>query len=320
MQPSNFTVPASDGIELFVHHWLPDGETRAVVQVVHGLAEHAARYGRLAESLARAGIALYAHDQRGHGRTAKKPEELGFFGEKDGWTQAANDLWLVNRAIAKEHAGVPIVMLGHSMGSTLALEFIESHGDALAGVVLSAPSGMPTRMAAVGKLMARLERMRLGPRGHSGIIQALTFGAFNRSFSPARTPFDWLSRDREEVDKYIADPHCGFPASVQLWLEMLDVFVKISKPQRLAKIPRDLPIYIMAGERDPVSAECRQIRPILEALRAAGVTNIKHRFYPDARHELLNETNRDEVIRDLKSWLEAVLAGYAPTAASGHPG
>src|SRR5215469_3456458 len=141
MQASNFKVTASDGIELFVYRWLPDGKTRAVVQVVHGLAEHAARYSGFAERLAASGIAVYAHDQRGHARTAKQPEELGFFGEKNGWAQAANDLWVINQAIAKENAGSSIIMLGHSMGSTMALEFIESHGDALAGVVLSAPSG-----------------------------------------------------------------------------------------------------------------------------------------------------------------------------------
>ena len=306
MQSKTFTLAAADGVGLFVHCWFPETPPRAAVQIAHGLAEHAARYARLAAALSAAGYAVYANDHRGHGRTARAPEDLGFFAERGGWRKCLEDLWQVNRRIAADHRGVPIVLIGHSMGSFMAQHFISEHGDALAGVVLSASSGKPSPLAAAGRLAARLERLRLGPRGRSALMHALAFGAFNKPFAPARTPFDWLSRDGAEVDKYAADPLCGFQASVQLWIDLLDALGGIAKPARQARIPKRLPVYVIAGARDPVSANTKGLRQLLAAYRAAGLERVTHRFYPEARHELFNEVNRDEVTRDLIAWLDGV--------------
>jgi alpha-beta hydrolase superfamily lysophospholipase len=190
----------------------------------------------------------------------------------------------------------------------MARQFIMEHGDALAGAVLSGPSGQPTAMAALGRVMTRVERLRLGPRGHSRVISDLTFEGFNKAFAPARTPFDWLSRDPAEVDKYVADPLCGFPSSVQLWVEMLDAWKKISSPASCRRVPKNLPLYVIAGQRDPVSGAARQIEPMIAAYRAAGLEQIEYRIYPEARHELFNETNRDEVTLDLIAWLDRVIS------------
>ena len=303
---SNLTLAAADGLGLFVYRWLPAEPPRAVVQIAHGLAEHAGRYARLAEALNRAGYGVYAHDHRGHGQTCKAQGQLGFFAERNGWQMCLEDLWVVNRHVAAQHPGVPIVLLGHSMGSTMAEQFIGDHGDALAGAVLSGPNGTPTMPAAAGRLITRLERLRLGCQGRSKLAHALSFGAFNKQFAPCRTAFDWLSRDPAEVDKYVNDPLCGFPATVQLWVDLLDGWVAASKPSHRACIPKSLPIYIIAGSRDPVSANTRQLGPMLNAYRAAGL-NVQHRFYPEARHELFNETNREEVTKDLIEWLNSVV-------------
>src|ERR1051326_6032891 len=303
-----FTLRADDGMELFVYRWLPAGLPRAVVQIVHGLAEHAGRYARLAQALNAAGYAVYANDHRGHGRTAKSGEELGFLAEQDGWRKCVNDLWQVNRHIAAEHPEIPIVMLGHSMGATLAEQFMGEHGDALAGVVLSGGNGKPTTMAAMGRKITRAERLRLGARGKSKLVQSLTFDAFNKRCAPARTAFDWLSRDPAEVDKYVADPLCGFPASVQLWVDLMDGWAAVSRPAHRRRVPRSLPVYVIAGGRDPVSGNTRQLGPWLEEYRAAGIMNLEHKFYPEARHELFNETNRDEVTAELVGWLDRVMA------------
>jgi len=210
---------------------------------------------------------------------------------------------MLNRHIAAEHPGIPIVLLGHSMGSTMAEQFMAEHGDALAGVVLSGSSGQPTMLAVVGRLITRIERWRVGARGRSKLAQALTFGAFNKPFAPARTAFDWLSRDPAEVDKYVGDPLCGFPASVQLWIDLLDGGKTASSPVKRARIPKTLPIYVISGSRDPVSGNTKQLQKMLAGYRAAGL-NVQHRFYPEARHELFNETNREEVTRELIEWLE----------------
>jgi alpha-beta hydrolase superfamily lysophospholipase len=306
MNESTFILRASDGVDLFVRRWLPAGAPKAVLQIAHGLAEHSERYARLAEALTGAAYATYANDHRGHGHTAKAPAELGFLAKREGWRKCLDDLLMLNRHVAGEHPGAPIFLLGHSMGATMAQQFITEHGDSIAGVILSGPNGQPTAMAGIGRLITCVERLRLGRRGYSALIGKLTFGAFNKPFAPTRTEFDWLSRDPAEVDKYVADPLCGFPASVELWRELLAAWAKISRPASYERIPKDLPVYVIAGKRDPVSAGGRQIKPMLAAFRAAGVKNVECRIYADARHELLNEINRDEVTRDLIEWLDSV--------------
>lgn len=307
MQESNFILTAGDGVEIFVYRWLPESAPKAAVQVVHGLAEHAGRYARLAAALTAPGYAVYASDLRGHGRTARTPGELGWFAEHDGWRKCQDDMWQLNQRIAAERARIPVVMLGHSMGATLARQFISEHGDALAGAVLSGSSGQPTLMALAGRLITRIERMRQGRRGTSSLVQALSFDAFNKKFAPARTPCDWLSRDPAEVDKYMADPLCGFAARIQLWIDMLDAWVEISKSASMAMTPKDLPVHVISGTHDPASAGTRMLEPMLAGYRAAGLKNLSHKFYPEARHELLNETNRDEVTADLIAWLDEIV-------------
>ena len=181
------------------------------------------------------------------------------------------------------------------------------HGDALAGVMLSGANGKPALMAKVGRAIVRAERARLGARGKSKLVQSLTFDAFNKKFAPARTAFDWLSRDPAEVDKYVADPLCGRPATVQLWLDLLEGWAAVSRAAHRNRVPKALSLYLIAGERDPVSGNTRQLAPWMADYRAAGLLNLTHKFYPEARHELFNETNRDEVTADLIGWLDQMI-------------
>jgi alpha-beta hydrolase superfamily lysophospholipase len=224
-----------------------------------------------------------------------------------GWARCLDDLWLLHRRLASDLPGLPLVMLGHSMGSFLVREFVGEHGDALSGVVLSGSDGGSSLAAAAGRWVARLEKLRLGGRGKSALIHALTFGAYNRAFRPARTPFDWLSRDPAEVDKYAADPLCGFIPTVQLWVDLLDALGRISSPSHLRPVPKNLPILVIAGDCDPVSANAKGLEKLLAAYRRAGLGRVTHRFYPGARHEIFNETNRDEVTRDLIAWLDGII-------------
>jgi len=315
-QSSTFTLATQDGVDMFVYCWLPAGRPKAVVQIAHGLAEHAARYARLAAALTAAGYAVYANDHRGHGRTVKSPDDLGFFAERDGWRKCVDDLWQLNRHIAASHPALPIVLLGHSMGSTLAEQFMgdPDRSNALAGVALSGANGRPTTLAKIGSAIARAERARLGARGKSKLVQSLTFDAFNKKFAPARTAFDWLSRDPSEVDKYVADPLCGFPATVQLWCDLLEGWAAVSRAAHRNRVPKALPLYLIAGGRDPVSGNTRQLGPWMAEYRAAGLVNLAHKFYLDARHELFNETNRDEVTADLIIWLDKVVARFVMRA------
>jgi alpha-beta hydrolase superfamily lysophospholipase len=302
MPESEFTFRADDGESLFARRWLPAAPPRAIVQIVHGLTEHSARYARLAAALNDAGYGVYAADLRGHGPKAAAADR-GHFADEGGWDKVVGDLWTLNRRIAADEPGTPIVLLCHSLGSFLGRSFIARHSDALAGVVLSGSSGRPPMIATFGRLIAREERLRLGRRGKSDPVFQMWFGDFNKPFRPARTAFDWLSRDEKEVDAYVADPFCGFPFTTQLAIDVLDALPHATSPASLAAIRKDMPIYVFSGERDPVGAN---IKGLIGDLKAAGFTRLTTRLYPGARHETLNETNRDEVTRDLIAWLDGV--------------
>jgi alpha-beta hydrolase superfamily lysophospholipase len=302
MPGSEFTFRADDGHTLLGRRWLPEGPPRAVVQIAHGLTEHSARYARLASALNAAGYAAYANDHRGHGPKADA-SDLGHFADVSGWDKVVGDLWTFNRLIAVEQPGVPIIFLGHSLGSFLGRGFIAEHSDVLAGAALSGSDGKPPMMAALGRLIAREERLRLGPRGKSDPIIQMWFGEFNKPFKPARTAYDWLSRDEKEVDAFVADPFCGFPFTTQLAIDVLDALPRVTGPASLAAIRKDMPLYVFSGERDPVGAN---IKGLISDLKAAGFTRLTIRIYPGARHETLNETNREEVTRDLIAWLDGI--------------
>lgn len=308
MRADTFTFKAEDTSELFVYRWLPDegAPRKGVVHVVHGMAEHAARYARLAEALVAAGYAVYGSDLRGHGKTARSPSDLGFLGA-GGFRRSVQDLEQLIVLEKSESPGLPVFLFGHSMGSFLVQAFMIDAGSTLRGAVLSGSSGKPNLLASAGRLVARIERARLGPRSPSKLLTSLSFDAFNKAFQPSRTGFDWLTRDEAEVDKYIADPLCGFSVSTQLWVEVLDTTADIARPERQARVPRDLPVYIFAGSEDPVGERTKSLDQLLGAYQRAGVKDVTHRYYPGARHETLNETNRDEVTRDLVGWLDAHL-------------
>jgi alpha-beta hydrolase superfamily lysophospholipase len=302
MQASRFLLDRDDGAKIQIYRWAPDGAPRAAIQIAHGLCEHAGRYARLAEALTRAGYLVYASDHRGHGPSAA-PADLGFFAETNGWRKCLDDLWAVNRRLAADAPGLKIVFFGHSMGSIMGQQFIAEHGDALAGAALSGSNGAPPAILPLGRLIARFERWRLGPRGKSAILQQLIFGEYNKPFRPTRTDFDWLSRDPVEVDKYVADPLCGFPFTVQLAVDLLDAIAPIASAATVARVPKSLPIYIFSGARDPVGAN---LKSLIEAYRGAGL-DVTAKIYPDARHETLNETNREEATADLIAWIDRVV-------------
>ncbi|MDL2183922.1 alpha/beta hydrolase [Pseudomonas sp. ChxA] len=310
MNHSTFWLTANDRSRLYVNQWLPDGAAKAMIMLSHGMAEHSARYARLAESLCAAGYGLYAPDQRGHGRTADEGT-LGLYAEKDGWNKVVGDLASLNQHIGQQQPGLPIILLGHSMGSYIAQAYLLHHSASLNGAILSGSNFQPVALYRAAGVIARLERARQGLRGRSALIDFLSFGSFNKAFKPNRTAFDWLSRDPLEVDKYINDPLCGFRCTNQLWIDLLGGLQQISKASNLAQIDPGLPIMVMGGECDPVS-EGKRLKSLAHALRDAGCQNLQLTIYPQARHEVFNETNRDEVTADVLKWLDQALTLRRP--------
>lgn len=309
MQTHTDSAMAPDGCPRFFYQWLPDdGEVRAALHISHGMAEHGGRYARLAAALTPLGWAVSAHDHRGHGQTTLQGPNRGLLAEDDGWALVVQDL---RDMLDRTHAawpGRPVFLLGHSMGSLIAQSLMtqgdDSVGD-LAGVVLSGTNGKPPAIATVGRLIARLERLRLGKRGRSPILHALTFADFNKQFAPTRTDFDWLSRDPAEVDAYIADPDCGFQCGVQTWIDLLDAIAVSTTDDAQLRIPAALPVYLVAGDQDPVGEKGKSVAALASDLSRAGVKDVTLKLWEGARHEIINETNRDDVTKGIVDWLEA---------------
>lgn len=289
MEETSFTFPGTDGTEIFVYRWSGDGEPKAIVQLAHGMGEHAARYRRLAEALTAAGYVVYANDHRGHGRTAGSADRHGDLGE-GGWSALVEEIGQLGTISKGEHPGIPLVVLGHSMGSFALQQYLLDRSADLDAAVLSGTSAMDVIGAAIDP------------------DAEVDLSAFNAPFEPARTDYDWLSRDPEEVDKYVADPACGFGVNAAAARGMLEGLGPTADPDRLAGIRADLPIYLMSGQADPLAGGGPLVQTVADRYTAAGVKDVHVDLYPEARHEAFNETNRDEVTANLIAWLDRVTA------------
>ena len=288
---------------LFIHRWLPDTPPRAVLLIVHGMAEHGARYARFAAAANAQGFAVFAPDLPGHGLSAKT-EDRGFVADDDsGWAQMVDAIDATRVYAARSHPGLPIVAFGHSMGSFLMQDYLVEHGAKLAAAVLSATSHTLGPLRALGRLLMQAEGALLGRRHPSALAEALTFKAFNKPFAPARTGFDWLSRDPAEVDAYVADPLCGFRCSAQMWADLFAAGAGFGDAARLARIPKSLPILLICGTADPVSQGRTGPDGLVQRYRAAGIADASVIAYADGRHELLNDVCREQTTADVLGWM-----------------
>ena len=283
---NEFSFTSADGIRVACFHWPAQGRAVGIVQIAHGMGEHSLRYVRVADFLNRAGFHVYANDHRGHGKTAPAKDSLGDFG-KAGWDGLVADMVMLTNHARGEAKSLPLILLGHSMGSLAAQQYVLDHSALISGLVLSGS------LAGDKLLLAR--------------DQEADLTAINAPFEPARTPFDWLSRDESEVDKYVADPLCGFGVNKTGIVTMARSLARTVDPKALAPIRKDLPIYIFAGDKDPVNQGLAALKPVAERYRAAGIRDVTEKYYKDGRHEMFNETNRDEVHADLLGWLKRVV-------------
>jgi alpha-beta hydrolase superfamily lysophospholipase len=286
MGRSSLLVGTSDGTRLVGQRWTADEPARAALVLVHGMGEHSLRYDRLGKALAAAGIDVLAVDQRGHGRTAAMAgQPLGTLG-KPGWDGLVADLALVVRSTRGERPEIPIVVLGHSMGSWVVQQYLLDHSDDVVAAVLSGTAALDEVAAVVDP------------------SKDVDLTAFNAPFAPARTDYDWLSRDEKEVDDYVAEPLCGFGLDSDGAAGLVAAAPRLTDP---SSIRSGLPLYVIAGSDDPVNAGMAWLTPLLERYRTAGL-DVTAKVYDGGRHEMFNETNRDEVVADLTTWLDSQLA------------
>ncbi len=287
MDETTFSLAAADGSDITVYRWSGDVASKAIVQVAHGMGEHAGRYRRLAEALVSAGYVVYANDHRGHGATAGSADHHGDLGP-GGWGGLVSDLGDLGAIARREHPGVPLVLAGHSMGSFALQGYLLDHSSEVDAAVLSGTTAIDVIAPGIDP------------------TKEVDLSAFNTAFEPARTEYDWLSRDPDEVDAYVADPACGFGLDPRSTASMLDGLGDTGDAERLAGIRSDLPIYLLSGEADPLAGGGALIELVADRYRQAGVTDVTVALYPGARHEVFNETNRDEITANLVAWLDRI--------------
>ncbi|MFC3722312.1 alpha/beta fold hydrolase [Neoaquamicrobium sediminum] len=304
------TVESLTGATLNLYTAAPKAP-RAVVQLNHGLSEHAARYARFAAFLKARGVALYAHDHRGHGHTKAPDAPLGHFGTEPAAHKVVADVAAVHDAIARDHPGVPVIVFGHSMGSLIAMNFMLKHSDRAAGAAIWNGNFSAGVLGRLAQLLLAWETFRLGSDVPSRILPKLTFGAWAKEASDGRTPFDWLSRDQAEVDLYIADPLCGWDPSVGMWKAVFDFVFAGADDRNFADIPRNMPFHLIGGSGDPESRFGKTVTHLADRMRRMGFSNLVSTIYPETRHESLNELNRDVIMADFGRWIDDAVLGEA---------
>jgi alpha-beta hydrolase superfamily lysophospholipase len=278
----------SAGARIATYRWDPDGPPRAIAQITHGVGEYALRYRPLVDDLLADGYVVYSHDHRGHGNSAPSPDRFGLLGE-DGWGELIADIGQVGQLAIDAHPGLPLALIAHSLGSFAAQQWLLDHSRDVTAVVLSGT-------AAIDLIEPGID-----------FDAPMNLSGYNAAFRPARTDFDWLSRDERQVDAYIADPWCGFGLDTPGNRAMFAGARQIADPARLAGMRKDLPLYLVVGEMDPVNGQLALVRELARRYEMAGLDNVTLVTYPEARHEVFNEINRDEVVAGMLAWLDRVL-------------
>ena len=301
-----FYFPSKDGnTEIHTIEWKPEGEVRAVLQICHGMVEYIRRYDEFAQFLCGEGYYVVGNDHLGHGKSIQAKSEYGFFNEKYGNACVLGDMHTLRQRTEKKYPGVPYFMLGHSMGSSLLRQYIQMYGNGLSGAVLMGTVADHKKAALLfGKRLCRVMAAFRGWHYRSKMVDNLVLGAYNKKFKPARTRADWITSDNENLDMYVADPLCSFMFTVNAYYNVFSGMIGIQRKESVYMIPKGLPVLFVSGADDPVGEFGKGVRKIYEKYRAAGIRDVTLRLYTGDRHEILNETDRDQVYKDLLGWFE----------------
>lgn len=300
-----FRFPSADGsATLYGRSWAPEsGAPIAVLQLVHGISEHIGRYDHFARFMADQGFLVCGDDHLGHGNTPERQEDLGYTADKNGWVRMTDNVHALRDRMKAQYPQLPYLLLGHSMGSFLARSYLIRYPGTVDACALLGTGQQPGLVLTAGLAACKLERLRLGKRGRSKLLQNLCFGAYNRQFKPNRTPSDWVSSVEAVVDAYMADPFCQAMPTVTLMRDMLSGIKFNQSKANLAKMDPKTPILFLAGELDPVGNRGKGVRQAYQSFLDAGCTDVTLKLYPNGRHEMLNEFNRDEVYQQLLDWM-----------------
>lgn len=308
LNKKTFTFKSSSGLaEIFVASYAPasDIDVKGVIQIAHGMAEHHERYEDFISFLNTNGYIVYINDHLGHGKSVSADSELGFFGKKNGYLYLVEDMKKITDIIKNENPCLPVILFGHSMGSMLARLYCEKYGNELTAAIYCGTCGANPAAGpgiAIVNMIAKIK----GNHHRSEFINKLAFGAYNKKFNPKRTAFDWLTTDNAIVDKYIADPYCGFLFTTYGYRDLMNLIVVINRDEWYTSVPLELPIYLIAGEDDPVGNYGKGIHEVYNKLVDSKHSDVSIKLFSSDRHEILNEKDKDDVYNAVLSWLKTV--------------
>ena len=308
MRKEEFYFASSDcKSRIHAVRYMPDQEAdiRCVVQIVHGMAEYVERYEEFAAFLTERGCVVTGEDHLGHGKSVGEAGGFGYFCEQDPATVLVRDVHRLKKLTQALYPQIPYVIMGHSMGSFITRNYMYRYGTGIDGAVIMGTGMQPKAVLALSKVFAGIQRMCFGQRHVSRFIDKLAFGAYNKKIQNPATSFDWLSRDEERVDRYLADPDCGFPFTVNGFGALFTLVSRLYSPENLKAVPKKLPVLMISGDADPVGDYGKGVRKAYDSLKTAGLEDISLKLYQGGRHELLNESNRTQVMEDVYAWVES---------------
>jgi len=300
-------LQSQTGSNLAYHHQPASTEAIGILIICHGLAEHSRRYKPFAEAMAAAGFHVYAHDHRGHGETVADGAPLGRFAWRDGTSAVVRDAKAMRDLAATAHPGLPVVLFGHSMGGLIALNTVEDFPGSFDALAIWNSNLNPGLAGRAAQLVLKTERALKGSDVPSTLLPKLTFAAWNKAVGEGRTDFDWLSRDHAAVDAYVADPLCGFDASVSMWLDIFELTFRATANDRLLKLPQSLPVHLVGGGCDPATNNAQAIKWLSRQMQSLGMTNVTCNIDRDMRHETLNEIGAANAIAEFAGWATGAL-------------
>lgn len=306
MKCTTFTFKGEENLDIHAYKWESESnlDIKGIVQIAHGMSETAIRYENFAKELTENGYIVYINDHRGHGKTAKKLENVGYLADNDGFKCLVKDMSKLTSIIKKDYSDLPVYLFGHSMGSFASQMYIMEHGRDIDGLILSGSNGKHGFILNIANIIINNEIKKHGRKSRSKKLDNLMFGGNNKKFKPTRTDFDWLSRDNNEVDKYINDPFCGVLFTCGFFYDLVQGLKEIESVENLKKVPLNLPIYIMSGDRDPIGKNGKGVLRLKNRYIELGVEDVSFKLYEGGRHEMLNEINKEEVIKDIIGWLD----------------
>ena len=308
MRKEEFTIDSRDGIhKLYSVKYLPEGEPKASVQIIHGMSEYMGRYEAFAKYLVEQGYVVTGEDHLGHGLSVPEGETYGYFCDMDPATVLVRDVHRLKKTVQAQYPGVPFVILGHSMGSYILRNYLCRYGTGIQAAIIMG-TGMENKASvSFVKGLSKLIGKIYGEKHLSGTLDKLVMGNYNKRIENPRTPSDWLSHDEEVVNQYRIDPLCGFPFTVNGYGALFELVSRLFKQENLEKLPAQLPTLVVSGEEDPVGAYGEGVKAAFASMQGAGMQKLELKFYPGDRHEILNELDKQQVMEDIAAWLEKVL-------------